>query len=209
MITLSAGRSVVEAALGSANGFHGRVLKAPGNLVLADYMVSLARRAPTLDAAVLPALSRALIEILGATQTTGRRAGAEGRRLAFSRRERVEQHIDANLADPHLSVESIALATGMSRSSLYRLFDLQSGVGRLIHGRRLAALRSALDRREPASAQALSSRFGFADPDQMTRLFRAEFGESLDSYRVAASAAEAGGPEDSRRRWRTWLSEVA
>lgn len=208
MITVSVARPVVEAALGSTTGLHGRLLRPPRSLMLADYLVSLARRADTLEPSALPGLCRALIEILGAVQAAGPRPVSESRRLAFSRRELVEQHIDAHLADPALSVETIGAATGISRSTLYRLFDKRGGVGRLIQRRRLVALRSALDRRDPASPDELARRFGFNGEARMERLFLEEFGFSISAYRLAMAQALPGDADDSRRRWLTWLSEV-
>lgn len=208
MITVSLARPVVEAALGSTTGLHGRLLRPPHNLVLADYLVSLTRRADDLDDSALPGLSRALIEILGSIPSARVRPTSEAHRLAFSRRELVEQHIDARLADPRLSVEAISAATGISRSTLYRLFDQRGGIGRLIQRRRLTALRAALDDRDPASPEALALRFGFGGPDRMERLFRQDFDQSIAAYRRAVDEVEPGAAEDSRRRWRTWLSEI-
>lgn len=208
MITVSLARPVVEAALGSTTGLHGRLLRPPQNLMLADYLVSLTRRADDLDDSALPGLSRALIEILGSIPSARVRPASELHRLAFSRRELVEQHIDAHLADPQLSVEGISAATGISRSTLYRLFDQRGGIGRLIQRRRLAALRSALDDRDPATPEALAQRFGFGGPDRMERLFRQDFGQGVADYRRAVDAVERGAAEDSRRRWQTWLSEI-
>jgi AraC-like DNA-binding protein len=208
MITVSVARSVMEAALGSTNGLHGRLLTSPQNLMLADYLVSLVRRADALEPGAMPGLGRALIEILGSIQTSPRRSTAQSRRQTFSRRELVEQHIDASLADPHLSVDSVAADTGISRSALYRLFEQHGGVARQIRKRRLAALRSALDRRDAALPEVLARHYGFDDERQMERLFLEEFGQSASGYRQAVAAVEAGEPEDSRLRWRTWLSEV-
>lgn len=208
MITVSVARPIVEAALGSTTGLHGLVLRPPQNLMLGDFLVSLVRRAGDLDPPALPGLSRALIEILGSIQAAGARPTSENRRLAFSRRELVERRIDASLADPNLSVETISAATGISRSTLYRLFDKRGGVARLIHRRRLAALRSALDAGEALSPAELARRFGFAGTAQMERLFREDCGQTILAYRQMVAAAEPGGPDDSRRRWLSWLKEV-
>lgn len=209
MITVSVARSVMEAALGSTNGLHGRLLTSPQNLMLADYLVSLVHRAETLEPAAMPGLGRALIEILGSIQTVRPPIATERRRESFSRRELVEQFMDANLARPDLSVDSISAATGISRSGLYRLFDDLGGVSRQIQRRRLTALRSALDRRDVAALDELALRYGFGGEDQMQRLFLTEFGQTMAEYRQVATVTRPGEPEDSRRRWATWLAEVS
>ncbi len=209
LITVSVARDVVEAALGGAGGLHGRRVSPPVSAMLGAYMQALADHAETLAPSVLPSLCRAFIEVLSTTAPAGPRGAADARRQAFLRREYVERHIAAHLAEPDLSVATISDATGISRSALYRLFEKQGGVARLIRRRRLDAVRAALDARDPATLDELAERFGLAGGRLLGRQFLEAYGVTPGAYRKALAALDPGAPADSRRRWTTWMTEVA
>jgi AraC-like DNA-binding protein len=217
LITASVDRSIVEAGLGAAGGLHGRVLRPPSNLVLADFMQSLARRADTLTPGALPPLSRAFVDILASVEGFVSRASSDTRRQEFIRREVVERHIAAHLHDRGLSVETISDATGISRSALYRLFDTLGGVARLIQRRRLDALRSALDSQalggreegSPATLNELAAGLGFSGEDQARRQFTEAFGVTPKAYVQSLAALSPDSGEAGYRRWAGWMTEVS
>ena len=216
MITASVDRSLVEAGLGAASGLHGRVLRPPSNLVLADFMQSLVRRGDDLTPNALPPLSRALADILASVDGFVSRASSDTRRQEFIRRELVERHITAHLGNRGLSVETIGEATGISRSALYRLFESQGGVARLIQRRRVDALRSALNRQaigrqegivEPMAV--LVARLGFSGEEQAHRQFTEAFGGTPRAYLLSLRALVPDSGDANRRRWLGWMTEVS
>lgn len=209
VITASVAREVVRAAIGNVTGLHGRLLQAPDNLVLADYLQSLVRHGDALAQKVLPGLSRAMIDILGSALEIPGRVGAEGARQEVLRRMAVDRAIQERLSDRGLSVEDVARVTGLSRSALYRLLENEGGIARLIQRHRLDALRQALDSRDPAGFDDLAQRFGFIDRSQMNRLFLGLFGQSLQDYREMVETTTPGDAADSRRRWEGWMPEVS
>eukprot|EP01089_Gocevia_fonbrunei_P018015 TRINITY_DN6009_c0_g3_i1.p1 TRINITY_DN6009_c0_g3~~TRINITY_DN6009_c0_g3_i1.p1 ORF type:complete len:329 (+),score=-19.99 TRINITY_DN6009_c0_g3_i1:166-1152(+) len=209
MLTASIDRTVIEAAIGSSSGLHGRVLPAPDNLMLADFMQSLARNGDRLDAGTLPGLTRAFIDILATVASAGVRASTQARRLEYLRREAVERYIGENLSDRTLAVATISAATGISRSALYRMFEADGGVARRVLVRRLQAVQAALDNRDQSSLADLAQRYGFSDGSHLSRLFAEAFGQSPGPYRRAVAATVAGTPDDSQRRWRGWMAEVS
>jgi AraC-like DNA-binding protein len=217
MITASIDRSLVEAGLGAASGLHGLVLRPPSNLMLADFIQSLARRADTLTPGALPALSRALVDILASVDGFVSRASSDTRRQEFIRREVVERHITVHLGERGLSVETISEGTGISRSALYRLFDSLGGVAKLIQRRRLDALRSALDAQAvgaggegaPETLAVLTARFGFSGEDQARRQFAEAFGVTPRAYIQSLAALGPNSGEAGARRWIGWMSEVS
>jgi AraC-like DNA-binding protein len=220
LITASVDRSIIEAGLGAAGGLHGLVLKSPSNLVLADFMQSLARRADTLTTGALPPLSRAFVDILASVDGFVSRASSDTRRQEFIRREVVERYISSHLGQRGLSVETISEATGISRSALYRLFDSQGGVARLIQRRRLDALRSALDAQATNDGNSVSgvpteglaeltARLGFSGEDQARRQFAEAFGIAPRAYVQSLLDLGPDSGEASHRRWIGWMTEVS
>lgn len=218
VVTASVDRGLIEAGLGTSGGLHGKILRPPHNGILADFLVSLTRRANGLAASALPPLSRAFVDILASVDGFGSRASSDSRRQAFVRRELVERHIANHLGDRSLSVETISSGTGISRSTLYRLFDRPGGIARLIQRRRLDTLRTALDAKgqwgggnEPVDETLadLVVRLGFSGEGQARRVFQEAFGLSPKEYLTAQAALDPVGTKASHRRWIGWMTEVS
>lgn len=218
VVTASVDRRMIEAGLGTSGGLHGRIIRPPQNGILADFLVSLARRASGLTDSALPALSRAFVDILASVDDIGSRAGSDSRRQAFVRRELVERHIANHLGDRSLSVQTISSGTGISRSALYRLFDRPGGVARLVQRRRLDTLRSALDARgrgqddnelDGETFAQLVGRLGFSGEGQARRVFEETVGLSPKAYLTAQAALDPVGATASHRRWVGWMTEIS
>lgn len=107
----------------------------------------------------------------------------------------VRDAIDAQLADRSLDGETIARATLLSRSTLYRLLEPFGGIGRCISRRRLAMLRTLLA--DPNSGEGpqsreglaeLAERVGFASASHVSRLFLDKYGLRPGEFRKAMRA---------------------
>lgn len=99
-------------------------------------------------------------------------------------RTRIVDHIAEHLGDPALGPATIANDLGVSVRWVHRSFnDGEISVGRYIRQQRLdrveAALRTEL---RISRTGALSRRFGFTGPDQLSRAFRARFGVTIQQY---------------------------
>ncbi|KQZ06110.1 hypothetical protein ASD21_00230 [Caulobacter sp. Root1455] len=211
VVTASVSREVLQAALGSTAGLHGRVVDQDKALLLADYMTSLAARASEIGEADLPAVSRAFIDLLTvAAGSVELSRGADLRRLEFARRESVKRFIEANLASD-LTADAICDATGVSRATLYRIFQPDGGIGGVIQTRRLVRLRAALG--DPADDRPLADiaqACGFKSESHMGRLFRKAFATSPGDYRrqIRAATSVSARAELSRRRWDALMGEI-
>lgn len=89
----------------------------------------------------------------------------------------VRRHIETHLLEPHLSAETVMRAFGMSRRTLYRLFEAAGGFKAYLQRQRLRrawdALRAAGLRH--LSIAEIAELHGFANPESFTRSFRSLF----------------------------------
>jgi len=110
----------------------------------------------------------------------------------------VKSFIEANLAQPELSVAAVARAHGVSARYLRKLFDDEgTSPGRWIWDRRFARARADLadPTRTARSITEIAMSWGFNDLSHFSRGFRARFGRSPRAFRAAA----LGGVEAGRR----------
>lgn len=104
-------------------------------------------------------------------------------------RERIKQHVAANLGDPALTVDAIALALNCSRRQLYNAFaEEPDGVAGYILRRRLEACRQSFDDRSQhgRSITEIAFAFGFSNMAHFSRVFRSHLGMAPSDYRRAA-----------------------
>ena len=154
-----------------------------GPALLADFLLSLARRLPEALDSELPALARTTQAMVAATFAE-RPSPDCGPPLRLS----IEQTIRANLASARLSPARIAAMAGVSRATLYRLFDDRGGVAAHLRRLRLEAVHAALS--DPAHAHIpvaqLAERSGFHCTTAFNRTFRAAFGATPSEVRAGA-----------------------
>lgn len=115
--------------------------------------------------------------------TQPRRTVAAVRRLGPM--ERAGAYIDANLADPDLSVARIARAAGISQSRLQTLMrEKGTSVGRLVLARRLDACAAALASPDAGGRRLvdIALEHGFVSQPHFTRAFRQRFGCTPREY---------------------------
>jgi len=101
-------------------------------------------------------------------------------------RERIKRHVAEHIADPHLSVDSIALALNCSRRNLYNAFaEEPDGVAGYVLRRRLEACRQVFDdgRQAHRSITDIALAFGFSSMAHFSRAFRAQLGLAPSDYR--------------------------
>lgn len=104
-------------------------------------------------------------------------------------RARIKNFIESRLADPDLSVCSIAQACGMSARSVHRAFaaDPNGSVSKYVWMRRVS--HCAADLRDPKQAHRpvtdMCFSWGFNSTSHFSRLFKEQFGVTPRDYRVA------------------------
>ncbi|MFC7448361.1 AraC family transcriptional regulator [Rhodococcus daqingensis] len=117
-----------------------------------------------------------------------------GRTTSSTIRERALRHVRLHIADPDLSVVSIAAALHMSPRTLQRQFE-ESGdtVRAVIRGVRLRGARRDLGdpRLADRTIAAVAARWGFTDAPAFTRAFRSEYGVSPSQARAGVTQVVA------------------
>jgi len=208
MITASIARDLVHAELGSLGALHGQVAHAPDTAMLGDFLRSLVRHAPMLDDGQDRAFARALIELLPTALGGPRDVAVEARRQDHLRREAVDRLIDREIADPQLTGTAIAERVGLSRATLYRLYERSGGIARYVRHRRVDAVRRALEGAVPVSLDDLARAYGLGDAAGLTRAFRAEHDVDPDAYRARMRQGQADSATMGARRWNGWMTEL-
>ena len=213
LITVSLAREAVRAATGNLDDLHGRKLDVGEGALLAALLRSLVKHVPTLPPGAQPAVTRALVDLLSvATNAHGSAARSDFYRLEYARREAVQRLVEARLCDRDFTVQHIVSEVGISRASLYRLFEAQGGVAHFIQLRRLQHLRGKLDDRnfDHQPLAALAPQSGFSGESHASRLFKQVFGVSPGAYRAASIHSTQTQAIDAMvRRWANSMSEVS
>ncbi|MGW6917261.1 AraC-like ligand-binding domain-containing protein [Kitasatospora sp. NPDC054939] len=164
--------------------------------ILARYLRSVLREAPTLDRADAERLGRTAWDLAAAF--LAHRLGTQERLPVESRRQallaRIDTFIDHHLSDSGLTPPTVAARHHISVRSLHLLFQQRGeGVAARIRRRRLehcrADLADPLQRTLPI--RAVAARYGFASAADFSRAFRAAYGMPPSEYRRAALDAAA------------------
>ena len=208
VVTASIARELALASLGSLGALHGLVAHAPDTAMLSDFLQSLVRHAPVLDDRHDGAFARALIELLPTALGGPRDVAVEARRQEHLRREAVEQLIDREIANPHLTGAVIAERVGVSRATLYRLYQRSGGIARHVRRRRIDAVRRALEGPDDRELVALAHDYGLGDEAALVRAFRADQGIAPADYRARFRRNQGDAVETGTRRWNGWMHEL-
>jgi AraC-like DNA-binding protein len=110
---------------------------------------------------------------------------------------RVQNYIDANIADPVLCRESIARRHGVSPRYLARVFEREGlSVARWIRLRRLELSRQRIEALDPGSSTICEIAYscGFGDVSSFNRAFKRHFGATPGSLRRAPGRREFSRP---------------
>lgn len=204
-ITLCLPRSALEPLVEDPETLHGLVLPAQsaGGILLHDHLFSVFRAAGRLPPhEAMSVGGRTMAFVAGCLQdaTAARSAGRRQVRAALP--VQVRRFIDRHLCDPDLGPETITAALGVSRATLFRMYEASGGVASYIRKRRLAS--SLADLRAPQAPERIvdiAYKWGFRSESSYSRAFRALYGFSPREFRFGADApviASLRGIDDPR-----------
>ena len=189
--------------------------------MLADFVGSLARRAPHLNAEWATGTPLAFASLLKGAVSASKLSHPDALDAANGpepaavldafRLERLQAFIETHLVDPDLGVDRIASGAAMSRTALYRVFEPLGGVVGYIQTRRLARLRAALFRQtERRSIATLAFAHGFASESHCNRAFRKAYGLPPGQFRKERARDRGLSREGSSARdtLASWMGEL-
>lgn len=188
--TLAVAREFVVGAARDGDDLHGMQLSEGRVAFLRYYLSLLMERLGHLAGDMVPAVTRALEPLLSAA-LAGPAPGAmitTGADNAVGRSDRVRMMVNALVSDPGTTPAVIAQHSGLSRATLYRVFQSSGGVAAYIQQQRLKLLRTALLRPgEKRSFAQISTTVGFSSESHASRLFMKQFGVRPNELRKNAS----------------------
>ena len=127
----------------------------------------------------------------------------------FSTLQKLRRAIEQELGNPELSVKSLTLRHGISRTTIYRLFEPLEGVQNYIQQRRLARIYQTIT--DPAHDSEkigiIASRYGFSNATNFSRSFRSLYGISPREARKRAQEGthKAPAPVNSFEELNRWV----
>jgi AraC-like DNA-binding protein len=157
---------------------------------------------------VVEMTARAIGPILGA-------AAPSGVAVPLASFVTIRRFIDRNLTSPDLGTKKVAVSFGLSRASLYRLFEPVGGLAGYIRKRRLERAYQEITAPDLANRRIgpIAYRLGFKNISAFSRAFRSAYGVSpmearenaLKGVSDAPLQAEAGEGKSLGR----WLMQIA
>ncbi|TDR90232.1 helix-turn-helix domain-containing protein [Enterovirga rhinocerotis] len=197
-ISLVLPRPVLDKCL-PGRRLHGLILdrRRATTRLLADYLIGIEKVVGDLAPNEIPAVQES-VSVLLASAVEG--AGEHRAPLTVSRpmRQRILYYIDSNLGDPLLGPDRVMRRFRVSRSHLYRAFEPDGGVARIIRAKRLDhayhLLRGSAGGR--VSVKEVARRCGISEGTDFAKSFKVRFGLTPSQLRgVAATArSEPQGP---------------
>ncbi len=178
-LTVIMPRQELEKLVGWRN-LHGMVLRAesPMTQLLFEYLRGLNDVVQELSATELIAAKDAMLALLASCIKGADKGTVENVTINLPIRNRILAYIDKNITNPLLGPHSIQQHFRMSRSHLYRAFEPDEGVAKVIRDKRSdLAYRIIIDKKgKTISLKEIAYRCGFHDSTQMTKAFKARFG---------------------------------
>ena len=187
--TLYLPRDLIDGLFPGFSRFHGTVLRDERATLLARHLVSMHRYLGAINAEEIGSLVDLTMSCALDTLQRSLAPGPADLPHAIAQRTEIVEFIRSGLADPNLSPATILARFPLSRSSLFRLFEADGGVKRVIRQERLRAIRShLLDEGDSRSIEDLALAYGFSSDWSLTRAFREVYGVTPASLRRAVSA---------------------
>lgn len=186
-------RAMMDGIFMEAEAAHGRIVETntPLSHLAVAHAMALNIDLPTMSPEAAADAMRTGVELLAAAFRRG--AGLEGSTRAAARSAllaRARRLIDANPGQAELSPATLLAKLGISRATLYRLFEPEGGVQAYIRRSRLCAAALDLVHYPQLPVNDIAYGLGFNSPSDFTRAFRRALGMSPSNLRAYATDAD-------------------
>lgn len=188
----------------SGLGNDSRMLNTPEGRLLAEHLRLLSAELPRMSASEAERMAEATQAMIALALAPGARAEQPvSGPVAAAQIMRLRALIRANLGSATFGPARLCRLAGISRSQLYRVFEVHGGVALCIQRERLAAAHRALS--NPADQRSISEigeSVGLFDPSSFSRMFRRSYGVSPRELRLLTSAGtRAAGSHVPAAAW--------
>lgn len=179
ILTVALGREVLDGVAGDPRRLHGQVLDPARAHPLARHLVGLttSRHVDSSTDLAVRTTEDLLRDVVGAPYD-----GVAARQAARRRHEALGI-VEAELDQADLDAARLAARLGVSRATLYRLFEPWGGVRQHILARRLSRLRDLLVADPATGVATLVARAGIASESHASRAFLDRFGTRPGAFR--------------------------
>jgi AraC-like DNA-binding protein len=216
-LTLWTARDRILPLVSNENALHGLVLKAesPVGAVIGATMQAFAGSAPKMRLADFDAVAEGLVAL--AAKSIAPSLARSGDNMAPSPLASfvtIRRHIDRKLASPDLSANSIAAEFGLSRASLYRLFEPAGGIAKYIRKVRLSRAYQEITAAEFSNRRIgfIAYQLGFKNVSAFSRLFHEVYGvtpgEARERARQTVAKPEYAVPARPGESLTRWLDDL-
>lgn len=180
-------------------------------VLLRNHLQGLYQAAPTMRREEAAAIVGPTLE-LAAAAVNAAVAEEKAAAVRMALTGEIRRHVEARIADPDLSAESVAAAFAMSTRKLYYLFEPHGGFTHYVQAQRLRRCRAELT--DPAqrheSVAEIAERYGFTHRKSFIRAFRRAF--EMTPREMRALAAEGRNltlwQADAERHMWHWIREL-
>lgn len=196
-ITLFLSRDALDALLPRPFDLHGVTLGGAAGQIFAQYLLSLLGNARSMRQGDGGHATLATLHLLAAALAPSYESlGLARDTIEQALHRKAQRLIEAQLSNPELGATQLCAELGVSRSSVYRVFEPYGGIKAYINERRLAnchaVIASATQRIYMAQ---LADQHGFRSGAEFSRAFRRHFGYTPSDVQAQPALSGAAAPQ--------------
>ena len=175
--------------------------------MLADHLRLLAGRVGALSITDAPYIEKATMALVAAcVAPCSDLCAAAAPQMGEVLFQRARRYVEAHFGDAELSPQRMCRELGVSRATLYRMFEARDGVAAYIQARRLARVHRLLsDSRDGRGIAEIAYEHGFASAAHFTRAFRRAFDATPSEVRSGRARMNGAVGGDSIQRYHAWV----
>lgn len=193
-------RARILASFREENALHGLVVKgtSPAGAMIGANLLLLGKHTGNMTCIEMDALANGVLELTArAIASTLEKAGLSATASQLASFVTIRRYIDRNLTSTVLDANAIAKSFGLSRASLYRIFEPVGGIASYIRKARLNRAHQEVTSFEFSDRRIgqIAINLGFKNISAFNRLFHKVYGLSPREAREQATMATADMPQ--------------